>query len=197
MPAAPLLLAWLTLASTPTVPPASPTAAATPARAGEVYSPDDDAFVAQAQRDLAQLESYALGLRGLQESVKKSRGVYLQKQSEPYTPDQKQQLLTTWAAFFDYFVSTEVIRQRYWDFVKVPALTQPKKHAWGYLLTHGALTTERAHGLTYAELTSGRKQLVGSAAGRARPRVRPAPARLRPLQGESHPRGHRHPADDG
>ncbi|MCP3138495.1 YiiX/YebB-like N1pC/P60 family cysteine hydrolase [Pyxidicoccus xibeiensis] len=159
MSAAPLLLAWLTLASTPTVPPASPTSASAPAPLKSVYALDDDAFVAQAQRDLAQLERYAQGLRGLQETVKKSRGVYLQKQSEPYTPDQKHLLLTTWAAFFDYFVSTEVIRQRYWDFVKVPSLTQPKKHAWGFLLTHGALTTELAHGLTYAELAGGRKQL--------------------------------------
>ncbi len=41
----------------------------------------------------------------------------------------------------------------------MPGLTQPKKHAWGFLLTHGALTTILAHGLTYAELTNGRKQL--------------------------------------
>jgi hypothetical protein len=159
MPAAPLLLAWLTLASTPSAPPAVPTSASAPSVVRNVYDLDDAAFVAQAQRDLALLERYALGLRGLQESVKKSRGVYLQKQSEPYTPDQKQLLLSTWASFFDYVVSTEVIRQRYWDFVKVPALTQPKKHAWGFLLTHGALTTELAHGLTFAELTGGRKQL--------------------------------------
>ncbi|MBZ4418187.1 YiiX/YebB-like N1pC/P60 family cysteine hydrolase [Myxococcus sp. RHSTA-1-4] len=160
MPAAPLLAAWLTLASTPAAPPATATPTATQATGmSNVYDLDDEAFVTQAQRDLAQLERYALGLRSLQEQVKKSRGVYLQKQSEPYTPDQKHLLLSTWAAFFDYFVSTEVIRQRYWDFVKVPALTQPKKHAWGFLLTHGALTTELAHGLTYAELAGGRKQL--------------------------------------
>lgn len=167
MPAAPVLVAWLALASSPTVPPATPTAPApaapaalaAPAPAADVYALDDEAFVAQAEQDLAQLQRYATGLRGLQESVKQARAVYLQKQSEPYTPDQKRLLLTTWAAFFDYFVSTEVIRQRYWDFVKVPALTQPKKHAWGFLLTHGALTTELAHGLTYADLTGGKKQL--------------------------------------
>ncbi|MFY2559847.1 YiiX/YebB-like N1pC/P60 family cysteine hydrolase [Corallococcus terminator] len=150
MSAAPLLLAWLVFASTPATPAAAPTS---------VYALDDDAFVAQAQADLEQLERYTRGLRRLQDEVKQSRGLYLQKQSVPYSPDQKQQLLTTWATFFDYFVSTEVIRQRYWDFVKVPSLTQPKKHAWGFLLTHGALTTELAHGLTYAELTGGRKQL--------------------------------------
>ena len=108
-------------------------------------------------------------------------------------PDQKQTLLTTWAAFFDYFTSTEVIRQRYWDFVKVPAVTQPKKHAWGFLLTHGALTTELAHGLAYAELTSGQKQLEVLLDEPA-PEYGMPRARLRPLQGEGHPRGHRHPA---
>ncbi|AEI65425.1 YiiX/YebB-like N1pC/P60 family cysteine hydrolase [Corallococcus macrosporus] len=150
MSAAPLLLAWLTLASTP---------APTPPPVHDVYALDEAAFVAQAQADLALLERHVRGLRGLQEAVKQSRGVYLQMQGVPYTPDQKQLLLSTWAAFFDYFVSVEVIRQRYWDFVKVPAVTQPRKHAWGFLLTHGALTTELAHGLTYAELTLGRKQL--------------------------------------
>ncbi|QSQ19380.1 protein tyrosine phosphatase [Pyxidicoccus parkwayensis] len=159
MPAASALVAWLALASTPAVPPATPTPSAAQTAAADVYALDDEAFVAQAQRDLAQLERYANGLRGLQESVKQARAVYLQKQSEPYSPDQKRLLLTTWAAFFDYIVSTEVIRQRYWDFVKVPSLTQPKKHAWGFLLTHGALTTELAHGLTYADLTGGKKQL--------------------------------------
>ncbi|MCE9666187.1 protein tyrosine phosphatase [Myxococcus stipitatus] len=150
MPAASLLLAWL-VATHPAAPP--------PAAPKDVYALDDEAFVAQAQRDLVLLERYAQGLRRLQEDVKQSRGVYQQKQSMPYTPDQKQRVLSTWAAFFDYFVSTEVIRQRYWDFVKVSSLTQPKKHAWGFLLTHGALTTELAHGLTYADLTGGKKQL--------------------------------------
>ena len=154
MSAAPLLLAWLALASTPAPQPANP-----PSASPDVYALEDTEFVAQAQRDLRQLERYALGLRALQETVKKHKAVYLQKQSVPYTPDQKQLLLSTWAAFFDYFLSTEVIRQRYWGFLKNNALTEPKKHAWGFLLTHGALTTELAHGLTYAELAGGQKQL--------------------------------------
>ncbi|WP_224250042.1 YiiX/YebB-like N1pC/P60 family cysteine hydrolase [Hyalangium gracile] len=161
-----LLLAQLTLASSPppqAQAPAAP-AVATPAPAPEapatgIYDWEDEAFVAQAQRDLESLQRYANGLRGLQERIRQNLSLYNQKQDIPYTPEQKQTLLTTWAAFFDYFASTEVIRQRYWDFVKVPALTQPKKHAWGFLLTHGALTTILSHGLTYAELTNGRKQL--------------------------------------
>lgn len=159
-----LLLAQLTLAGSPppqaAAPTAAPAAAPVPeAEPSNLYDWDDEAFVAQAQRDLAALQRYATGLRGLQEQIKKTSSLYKQDQNTPYSPEQKQTLLTTWAAFFDYFASTEQIRQRYWDFVKVPGLTQPKKHAWGFLLTHGALTTILAHGLTYAELTNGKKQL--------------------------------------
>ncbi|MDY7228956.1 YiiX/YebB-like N1pC/P60 family cysteine hydrolase [Hyalangium rubrum] len=161
-----LLLTQLALAGSPASQAASATptapapAVAAPAPAPEgIYQWEDAEFVAQAQRDLEQLQRYATGLRGLQEQIRKNLALYNQKQDIPYTPEQKQALLSTWAAFFDYFASTEVIRQRYWDFVKVPALTQPTKHGWGFLLTHGALTTILAHGLTYAELTNGRKQL--------------------------------------
>lgn len=161
-----LLLTQLALAGSPSPqvspasppPPAASTPAAEPALEG-IYDMEDAAFVAQAQRDLEALQRYATGLRGLQAQIRKNLSLYKQKQDIPYTPEQKQALLTTWAAFFDYFASTEVIRQRYWDFVKVPSLTKPTKHAWGFLLTHGALTTILAHGLTYAELTHGRKQL--------------------------------------
>jgi hypothetical protein len=155
-----LLLAQLTLAGSP--PPQAAAPSSTPAPAAEaldVYDLDDAAFVEQAKSDLEALQRYANGLRGLQEQIKKSVALYKQNQDIPYSPEQKHTLLTTWAAFFDYFASTELIRQRYWDFVKVPSLTQPKKHAWGFLLTHGALTTILAHGLTYAELTHGKKQL--------------------------------------
>jgi hypothetical protein len=160
-----LLIAQLTLAGSPT-PQATPTAVPPPAAApapapvsSNIYDREDAAFVAQAQQDLAALQRYANGLRGLQEQIRKNLSYYNQKQHIPYTPEQKHTLLTTWASFYDYFASTEVIRQRYWDFVKVPAVTQPVKHGWGFLLTHGALTTILAHGLTYAELTNGRKQL--------------------------------------
>jgi hypothetical protein len=159
-----LLLAQLTLATPPpaqaSAPAPAPAAAPAPeAESTNIYDWDDEAFTAQAQRDLEMLQRYANGLRGLQEQIHKNEALYKQKQEIPYSPEQKQTLLTTWAAFFDYFASTEIIRQRYWDFVKVPAITQPKKHAWGFLLTHGALTTILAHGLTYAELTNGKKQL--------------------------------------
>jgi hypothetical protein len=147
-----LLITWLALASS------APAQAPAPSPAS-VYDLDDAAFLAQARHDLEELRRHATALRELQQQVQATRALYLQKQSIPYTPDQKHTLLTTWAAFFDYFMSIEVVRQRYWDFLQYPATAHPVKHAWGFLLTHGALTTELAHGLVYAELAGGRKQL--------------------------------------
>ncbi len=125
-----------------------------------VYSLPDDAFTAQAQSDLEALRRYAGGLRGLQAQLTSSKPLFQQDQKTLYTPDQKRTLLTAWGAFFDYVLSIEVIRQRYWDFVKVPLTAKGRlKHVWGYLLTHGALTTQLAHGLTFADLSAGKAQL--------------------------------------
>jgi hypothetical protein len=155
MSSVPLLLALLTLSGTPPAPAGAPS----PPLALGVYGLDPGSFAFLAQQDLQALQRHAAGLRALQEQLRAQRALYTQNQDTPYTPEQKRTLLTTWASFFDYFVATEVIRQRYWNFVTVPSLTQPAKHGWGFLLTHTALTTELAHGLTYAELTNGRKQL--------------------------------------
>ncbi|WP_375757469.1 YiiX/YebB-like N1pC/P60 family cysteine hydrolase [Corallococcus exercitus] len=159
MSAASLLAAWLTLAS----PPADPPSAAAPPPALEaprdVYALDDAAFVTQARRDLEMLRQGTEGLRRLREEAFRSKALYRRGKDVPYTPDEKQLLVSTWAAFFDCFISTEVVRQRYWDFLKVPALTQPKKHAWGFLLTHAALASELAQGMAFADLAGGQAQL--------------------------------------
>ena len=159
MSAASLLAAWLTLASPPAEPtsPAPATVATTAPR--DVYALDDAAFVAQARRDLETLRQGTEGLRRLKEEAFRSKALYQRGKDVPYTPDEKQLLVSTWAAFFDCFISTEVVRQRYWDFLKVPAFTQPKKHAWGFLLTHAALASELAQGMAFADLTGGQAQL--------------------------------------
>lgn len=139
-----------------------PLAAAPDERAGfNVYALEEAAFVAQAQEDLAELRRNAEGLRRLHATVKSDsfRSLFNHKDSVPYTAEQKRTLLTTWAAIFDYVLATEVIRQRYWDFIRLPARQEPVKHAWGYLLTHTALTTALAHGLLWTDLAAGRKQL--------------------------------------
>lgn len=143
-----LLCARLALAATP---------AQEPSTFG-VFALSDEEFARQAEADLASLQRYANGLRAAQETLKKNKGLFNQKSTVPYTPEQKRLLLTTWASMFDYVLSSEVIRQRYWDFVKEPN-TRSVKHVWGYLLTHGALTTELAHGLTFSDMTAGAKQL--------------------------------------
>ncbi|WNG39017.1 protein tyrosine phosphatase [Archangium violaceum] len=154
----PLLVTWLAFATSTPLPQA-PDVDSPIVEATSVYSLEDGAFVDQALRDLELLERHAQGLRALQAQITQKRGLYTREQDIPYTPEEKRTLLTTWAAFSDYFASLELIRQRYWDFLKMPKRTQDTKHAWGFLLTHGALTTQLAHGLTYAELTNGRKQL--------------------------------------
>ncbi|MFL5320866.1 MAG: protein tyrosine phosphatase, partial [Myxococcaceae bacterium] len=143
----------LWLAAAPTPPPEVP-------KAG-VYSLSDDAFVEQAKRDLAALHRYANGLRRVQEQLDQQQGLFHQKGTQAYSPEQKQILLSAWASLYDYTMSTELIRQRYWDFVKLPPTNDAnsKKHALGFLLTHGALTTELAHGLKFSDRTAGDKQL--------------------------------------
>lgn len=159
MSPASLLLAWLTLAAPPAGEPSS-TPTPPPTRApSDVYALDDAAFVAQARRDLETLRQGTEGMRRLREEAFRSKALYRREQGVPYTPEEKQLLVSTWAAFFDCFLSTEVVRQRYWDFLKVPSLLQPKKHAWGFLLTHAALASELAQGMAFADLAGGQAQL--------------------------------------
>jgi len=121
------------------------------------YSLPLDRFLLQAEADLALLQRNAEGLDRLAAQVAEHRSLYFQKKDHSYSLEQKRTLLTTWAAMLDYFFSTEVVRQRYWNFVKLPPRSQ--MHAWGFLLTHLALTLELAHGLAYAELAAGNPQL--------------------------------------
>jgi hypothetical protein len=132
--------------------------ASSPSEPQSVYDLSDESFVEQAKGDLQLIERYATGLRALQGQLKDSKALLSKREKTTFTPEEKQVLLSAWAAMYDYVLSTELIRQRYWDFVKVPPTAQVK-HAWGFLLTHGALTTELAHGLSFAELALGHKQM--------------------------------------
>jgi hypothetical protein len=60
--------------------------------------PYDD-FIAQARQDLKTLRLYANGLRRLQESLEQNASLLNQKEDEPYTPEQKATLLSTWGAW--------------------------------------------------------------------------------------------------
>jgi hypothetical protein len=125
--------------------------------ATSVYSLKGKDFTAQAKKDLATLKMFATGLDRIDSQVKDKYALFNKKETRTYTPDEKQLLLTTWGALFSYFSSVEQIRQRYWGFVTLSPTDD--RHAWGYLLTHTALTTLLSHGLTFAETTQGNKQL--------------------------------------
>jgi hypothetical protein len=141
------MLAWLVVAQVLTASPPP----------GSVYTLPHDQFVAQAKRDLATVHLYAAGLRRLQDELGKKAGL-LNRGTAPFAPEEKALLLSTWGAFFSYFISTEAIRQRYRGFVTL-APTDFVRHLWGYLLTHTALTMELAHGLVFSHRFSGNKQL--------------------------------------
>jgi hypothetical protein len=131
--------------------------AAPEAGSNSVYSLKGKDFTAQAKKDLATLRMFSAGLGRLDTQVKDKFVLFTKKENRTYTPEEKQTLLTTWGAMFSYFSSVEQIRQRYWNFWTLGPTDD--RHAWGYLLTHTALTTLLSNGLKFAEMTQGNKQL--------------------------------------
>src|SRR5206468_4016328 len=139
MTAALALACQIALAAGPAAPPAP----------ASVYALTQDAFAQQARHDLEQLHHFADGLRRIDDTLAAHPELFHRKEKATYSPEQKQILLTRWGGFFNYEMAVELIRQRYWDFIKIPP-AGTLMHAWGYLLTHLALTTEEAHGLKFA-----------------------------------------------
>lgn len=125
--------------------------------ATSVYTLKGPAFAAQAKKDLATLKMFVTGLDRLEALVQSRLPLFSKSEQRTYTPEEKQTLLTTWGAFFSYFSSIEQIRQRYWGFVSL--VPTDERHAWGFLLTHTALTSLLSAGLRFAEITQGNKQL--------------------------------------
>jgi hypothetical protein len=123
----------------------------------DVYSLSNQAFVETARHDLVSLQQFVGGMKNVMARVGTNRKLFATKSDAVYTAEQKQTLLSTWGSLFAYFSATEGLRQKYWDFIKLPA-TDPR-HAWGFLLTHTALTALLAHGLGFADLTLNNKQL--------------------------------------
>ncbi|MFZ5443496.1 MAG: protein tyrosine phosphatase, partial [Myxococcota bacterium] len=132
-------------------------AASPVAEQADVYTLPPDAFVETARRDLTTLQQFVGGMKGVMTQVGKNKALFSAKADTVYTPEQKQTLLTTWGSLFAWFSATEGLRQKYWDFVKLSP-TDPR-HAWGFLLTHTALTALLANGLRFAELSLNNKQL--------------------------------------
>ena len=123
----------------------------------DVFSLPEAEFVQRASADLRELRRHVEGLERVRRQLAPHSGLFAQGKDKPYTPEQKRTLLSAWAAAYDYVFSIEVIRQRYWGFVKVPQ--KRRHHIWGYVVTHAALTTLLEHGLSFAKQASGHKQL--------------------------------------
>ena len=144
------MIALLTSLALAAAPPAVPTAK-------NVYDLDGQKFLAAARRDLETLKMFSDGLHKTTKLAMDNKGLFGTVSKSTYTAEQKALLLSTWGAMFSYFTSIEAIRQRYWNFVTL-APNDPR-HAWGFLLTHTALTAELGDGLAFADMTQGNAQL--------------------------------------
>lgn len=121
-----------------------------------VYSLEQRAFVETARHDLETLKQFVAGMSNVMLQVKANDALFT-RHADVYSPEQKDTLLSTWGSLFAFFSATEGLRQKYWDFVKLSP-TDPR-HAWGFVLTHTALTSMLAYGLRFATLTLNDKQL--------------------------------------
>jgi hypothetical protein len=131
--------------------------AAAPAPSASVYELSNEAFVENARRDLKLMQQLVGGMQSVMTNVSRNKTLFQRKEKQVYAPEQKQTLLSSWGSLFAYFSATETIRQKYWDFVKLVP-TDPR-HAWGFLLTHTALTAMLATGLKFADFALNNKQL--------------------------------------
>lgn len=122
-----------------------------------VYDLAPDAFRQRAEKDLATLQLYVRGMENVAKTLNAHRALYQQSEKTPYSPEDKALLLSTWGALYSYFTSIEGLRQRYWDFVKLPPTDA--RHPMGFLVTHAALTQILAQGMAFADLAQGNKQL--------------------------------------
>lgn len=130
---------------------------AAPSNQPSVFSLEPQPFVATARNDLATLKMFVNGLKSVHANVQANRQLFSLKANSVLSPEQKRTILSTWGSLFGYFASIEGLRQKYWDFVKV--LPTDTRHAWGYVLTHTALTAILAYGMAFSDLTIGNKQL--------------------------------------
>jgi len=140
-----LVAAQVALAAAPAVAPKGP------------YALADEEFVQVAQADLAQLRIWSDGMRRVLKQLEARPELFEIRKDAAYTLEQKRTLLSAWGSFYAYLAAVEGMRQRYWGFVK--ELPTGARHAWGYLVTHAALTAELGSGLAFADKAAGVRQL--------------------------------------
>lgn len=122
-----------------------------------VYSLNPEAFADTARADLLTLEHLVKGMQAVMTQVDANHRLFEAKNTQVYSPEDKQTLLSTWGSLFAYFSTAEGLRHKYWGFIAL-APTDPR-HTWGFIITHTALTALLANGLTFANLTINNKQL--------------------------------------
>lgn len=133
------------------------TLCASPSSDVSVYTLSNEAFIETASHDLDTLKQFVGGLKGVMAKVDQNKALFTAKQQQVISPEQKQTILTTWGSLFAYFSAIEGLRQKYWDFVKLAPTDA--RHAWGFVLTHTALTALLANGMRFSDLTINNKQL--------------------------------------
>lgn len=132
--------------------------AAAPESGADLYSLPQEDFIAQARRDLTHLRRFSQGLQASSSQVQAHKHLFsTSKKSPVLPPEHKRTLLALWGPLFSYASATEALRQKYWDFIKLPP--KDPRYAWGFLLTHTALTTLLSHGLAFSNLALGKPQL--------------------------------------
>jgi len=130
---------------------------AAPSGTSDVYTLSGAAFTDTAKADLKTLQQFVAGMDSVMKRVRANKGLFSTKADSVLSPAQKQTLLSTWGSLFAYFSATEGLRQKYWNFVKLPPTDA--RHAWGFVLTHTALTALLANGLEFTALALNRPQL--------------------------------------
>lgn len=130
---------------------------AAPVGQPSVYALEPEPFTAAAREDLQTLRQFVTGMQGVLARVADHRALFSARRDQVYSPDEKALLLSTWGSLFSYFSATESLREKYWDFVKLKP--SDPRHAWGFVLTHTALTALLAYGLAFSELALNNRQL--------------------------------------
>jgi hypothetical protein len=131
--------------------------AASPSTPSDVYALSAQAFADTAKQDLATLQRFIGGMGSVMKQVNQNKALFSTRQSAVLSAEQKQTVLSTWGALFAFFSATEGLRQKYWSFVKLTPTDV--RHAWGFLVTHTALTALLANGLEFTALALNNPQL--------------------------------------
>lgn len=130
---------------------------AEPVAAQDVYALSDDTFTATVKSDLVTLKRLINGMQQASQTIADNKTLFETRSKSVLSPEQKRLVLGTWGTLFAYSTAAESLRQKYWNFVTL--LPNNHKHAWGFLMTHTALTALLAHGMSFVRTVLNNTQL--------------------------------------